>query len=421
MRRRNGPIFEPDKTFLKPKLARELALTYGTPLFVYDRKTLEAQVARVNAAFSWNPGHKTIFPVRYLHNPAVLRVLHQAGCRLLCGNAVELKLALMAGVPGEDLFFSAFFPDSASLELALSCGATIILDRGEQLEDIPLHVYGNRVLCLSVNHEQIQQSILRSKRLIHSKLGMAEQELMHTISRAQSRGFKRFAVVMDADNIGVDIGSMSLMTKYLLYIAHKVQFELGIRLRWCQIGRNMHWPNVHEPSPVHIEKEVPLVRQKWEFFAAEEDGWAIPIFTQVGSYLTMPAGLYITRVLGIKKNSIIHVGTDGGFAHMPKGTVFGRHYHTSKVGDYRLDDRKTVHLVGRIQENIDVLTKRQCLPPLKTGDLVVLHDAGAYGRSNSSNYGGTLRCPEILLDTDGPRLISRRETFDDYIACLQRD
>lgn len=421
MWRRNGPVFAPDKTFLKPKLARELALTYGTPLFIYDRKTLEDQVARVNAAFSWNPGHRTTFPVRYLHNPAILRILHQAGCRLLCCNAVELKLARMAGVPGEDLFFSAYFPDEESLEMALSCGATIILDRGEQLEDIPLHLYGNRVLCLRVNYEQVQRYALHTSRPTHSKLGMFEPELMRTISRAQNRGFKRFALSVDADNIVELQSPMSLMIKYLLYVAHKVQFELGIRLKWCNIGRNMLWPNAHETDPMHIEKEVPLVQKKWEFFAADDDGWAIPIFSQVGSYLTMPAGLYITRVLGSKNGDIIYVGTDGCFAHMPKGVIRGLHYHTSKVGDNRLDDRKTVHLVGRIQENADVLSKRQCLPPLRAGDLVVLHNAGAYGRSNSSNYGGTLRCPEILMDTDGPRLISRRETFDDYTACLQRD
>lgn len=421
MWRRKGPDFEPDRLFLKPKLAKELAQTYGTPLFIYDRKTLENQVARVNAAFSWNPGHKTVFPVRYLHNPAVLRVLYRAGCTLLCCNAVELKLAQMAGVPGEDLLFSAYFPDAESLELALSCGATIILDRGEQLEDIPLHAYGTRVLCLSINHEQLQEKILKSKKPIHSKLGIFEKELMQTFSRAKERGFKRLAIAIDADGMGESLGAMSLMIQYSLYIAHKVQFELGIRLKWCYIGRNMLWPNVHAANPRHIEDEVPLVQSKWETFAAEDDGWIMPIYTQVGSYLTMPAGIYLARVLGFKNNGIIHVGTDGGFTHMPKGNVHGLHYHTSKVGDCEREGRTIVHLVGRIQENADMLTKRQCLPTLRVGDLVALHNAGAYGRSESSNYGGTLRCPEILMDTDGPRLISRRETFEDYIACLQRD
>ena len=43
------------------------------------------------------------------------------------------------------------------------------------------------------------------------------------------------------------------------------------------------------------------------------------------------------------------------------------------------------------------------------GDILVFHGAGAYSRSMASNYGGSLRCPEILLEDGVPRLIRRRE------------
>ena len=44
------------------------------------------------------------------------------------------------------------------------------------------------------------------------------------------------------------------------------------------------------------------------------------------------------------------------------------------------------------------------------GDLLVLHDAGAYGASMSSNYVSQGRVPQVLWDNSQITLISRRET-----------
>lgn len=421
MRKKRGKSYEADKTFLQAKSARELAQAYGTPLFIYDRKTLEAQVARVDGAFSWNSGHKGVFPVRQLHNPALLRIIHGAGCSLLCCNAVELRLAQMAGAPGADILFSAFFPDGESLDLALSCGAAIILDCGEQLEDIPFHVYGERVLGLRLNEEEMPRRASRFSRRAHTKLGMFEPELMATIRRASARGFRRFALSLVSGDPGYTTGTLADMSEQLLSVACRLRRELGIQVEWCHIGGDIPWPTTPGRITTTIESEAEMVREKYMVAMADEDSRCVPLLTQVGPFLTMPAGVFLTRCLGIKRNSITHVGVDASGTHMPRAVERGIHYHVSKVGDHQLEGRETVHLVGPLQEKQDTLTKMQCLPPLRTGDLLLIHDAGAYGRSDSSNYGGILRCPEVLLDDNGPRLIARRESFADYIACLQGD
>ena len=57
-------------------------------------------------------------------------------------------------------------------------------------------------------------------------------------------------------------------------------------------------------------------------------------------------------------------------------------------------------------------------PPVSPGDILVFHGAGAYSRSMASNYGGSLRCPEILLEDGVPRLIRRREVVEDLLPGL---
>ena len=49
------------------------------------------------------------------------------------------------------------------------------------------------------------------------------------------------------------------------------------------------------------------------------------------------------------------------------------------------------------------------------GDVMVFHDAGAYGASMSSNYNSRPLAAEVLLDGEHSRLIRRRQTIDDLL------
>jgi diaminopimelate decarboxylase len=61
-----------------------------------------------------------------------------------------------------------------------------------------------------------------------------------------------------------------------------------------------------------------------------------------------------------------------------------------------------------------VLTRE--LPEARVGDLLVFHDAGAYGASMSSNYNSRPLIPEVLVDGGHARLIRRRQTVRELLA-----
>jgi diaminopimelate decarboxylase len=80
-------------------------------------------------------------------------------------------------------------------------------------------------------------------------------------------------------------------------------------------------------------------------------------------------------------------------------------------------------VVGSLCENNDKFAIQRKLPKIdtgeKTGDFVVIHDAGAHGRAMGFNYNGKLRCGELLLRSDGTiKQIRRAETVDDYFATI---
>ena len=80
-------------------------------------------------------------------------------------------------------------------------------------------------------------------------------------------------------------------------------------------------------------------------------------------------------------------------------------------------------MAGPLCESGDVFTQAEggvvltrALPQAQVGDLMVLHDAGAYGASMSSNYNSRPLAAEVLVDGDSHRLIRRRQTVDELLA-----
>ncbi len=68
-----------------------------------------------------------------------------------------------------------------------------------------------------------------------------------------------------------------------------------------------------------------------------------------------------------------------------------------------------------ICESGDFLGKDVPLPPLEHNDILVVHSAGAYGFTMSSNYNTRDRVAEVAILDGKDFIIRRRESFDDQI------
>ena len=74
-----------------------------------------------------------------------------------------------------------------------------------------------------------------------------------------------------------------------------------------------------------------------------------------------------------------------------------------------------INLCGQICENSDIFAQMIAFPTVEEGDIVIIHDAGAYGYVMASNYNNRLRPAEVLVDGKNSTLIRRRETFEDVM------
>ncbi len=108
---------------------------------------------------------------------------------------------------------------------------------------------------------------------------------------------------------------------------------------------------------------------------------AIELWLEPGRYLVAAAGVLLARVTQTKsKGDMRYVGVATGMNSLIRPALYGAWHEI--VNLTRLDEPATelVNVVGPICESADVLGHDRLLPPTLEGDVLLIANAGAYGR-----------------------------------------
>ncbi|HEY7373628.1 MAG TPA: diaminopimelate decarboxylase [Polyangia bacterium] len=155
----------------------------------------------------------------------------------------------------------------------------------------------------------------------------------------------------------------------------------------------------------------------------------IRVEIEPGRYPVAGAGLLVCRVKDIKQTETNAKGpgqkfimVDAGFNDLIRPAMYGAYHHISIVGRGADRAEEPFVVAGPLCESGDVFTRDEHelldprpLPRPEPGDLLVLHDAGAYGYAMSSNYVSLGRAPQVFWDDGRATLVSRREMLDDVL------
>lgn len=405
--------YELDCTFAPPELLHACAEQYGTPLLIYDGDTLDQRQKMLEDVFAWNPGFRQSFPVRCADEPEILRILAQRG-GLVCSGHMELKLAKMAGVPGDKILFGAAFPKREVLQEAADLGCTVLLNSLEQLSQyMSLERKPNRVV-LRVQPEK-EFSIPGHMPYLKepSKFGMQRKDLLLAASKLRDEPLEEFGLFLQMTGNERLSGYLGSVARALMQVCPEIEECAGRKVDWCDLGGGLAMPT-GKRTDLELGKEAELVKQALE----EARRPQMPIRTQMGRFLAGPAGIFLTEVVGVRYGQRNFLGVDASLADLPRAAMMGMPHHVSLLGNAATEGRVSYYIEGASMEKADSYGKRHVLPPTKEGDILVFHNAGAYTRSMASNYGGSLRCPVLLLEDGQVRLLRRREREEDYFRLL---
>jgi diaminopimelate decarboxylase len=106
---------------------------------------------------------------------------------------------------------------------------------------------------------------------------------------------------------------------------------------------------------------------------------------------------------------------DAGMTELLRPALYNA-FHRIEPLRSRGGAERQYEIVGPVCESSDVVGRDRVLPALDVGDLVAIHDAGAYGSAMASNYNRRPLPPEVLVDGGTWRVIRRRQTVDDMLA-----
>jgi diaminopimelate decarboxylase len=156
-------------------------------------------------------------------------------------------------------------------------------------------------------------------------------------------------------------------------------------------------------------------------------GHEVKLEIEPGRYLVAQAGMLVAELRAQKSMGQNHfMLVDAGFNELMRPAMYGSQHRISILspdGTPRTGPLRPTLVAGPLCESGDVFTQAeggevapQPLPAAEIGDLVVFHDAGAYGASMSSNYNSRPLATELLLDAGVARLIRRRQQVDELLA-----
>jgi diaminopimelate decarboxylase len=156
-------------------------------------------------------------------------------------------------------------------------------------------------------------------------------------------------------------------------------------------------------------------------------GHAVELEIEPGRYLVAESGVLVSEVRATKHQGSQHfVLVDAGFSDLMRPAMYGSHHGMEVIradGTLPSSARHSTVVAGPLCESGDVFTQgeggvvlQRELSPAKVGDLLVVHDTGAYGASMSSNYNTRPLIAEVLLENGAARLIRRRQTVAELLA-----
>lgn len=355
--------------------------------YVYHVPTIESQALRLLKLRSVD---RVLYAMKANNHPAVLNTLHAMGVGFDCVSMAEvahLREHVADFQPSEVLFTPNFAP-VPEYQQAFQAGLTVTLDNLFPLQHWPELLRG-RPVFLRIDPGQGHGHHQKVKTAgSHSKFGIPMQEL------AQARALCQELNVTIA-GLHVHIGSGLTVpdnwrrSAELLTGMLKDFPDAGV----IDLGGGLSVPTKPGDGELELAELDRLLMQVKQSAAHKVQFWLEP-----GRFLVSEAGVLLVRVTQTKgKGEVRYVGVSSGMNSLIRPALYGA-YHDI-VNLTRLDDpvQKMVNVVGPICETADILGLDRMLPECEEGDVLLVANAGAYGRVMSSHY--NLRAPagEVIL------------------------
>ncbi len=385
----------------------ELVEQFGCPLYVYDSAVIERQYQRLTKAFKVK-NLKINYACKALSNINILKLFKKLGAGLDTVSVQEVEIGLRAGFAPQDIIYTPNCVGIEELEEAEGLGVRINIDNISILEQFG-QSHPHVPVCIRINpHIMAGGNNKTSVGHIDSKFGISIH-LMPLVHRViEATGLKVEGIHMHTGSDILDPDVFLLGAEILLKIAKEFP-----DLEYIDFGSGFKVPYKEGDIETNIEELGEILTERFNDFCREY-GRDLTLMFEPGKFLVSEAGYFFVQVNVVKHTtSTVFAGVDSGLNHLIRPMFYNSYHHITNVSK-PMGKHRFYAVVGYICET-DTFGVNRRIAEINEGDILCMHNAGAYCFSMSSNYNSRFRPAEVLIYQGQPHLIRQRETLEDLL------
>jgi diaminopimelate decarboxylase len=443
---------------LTNELAVTIAKTYGTPTYVYFQETLERQYNTLAEALRNIPA-QIFFAVKASSNLQLLKIFRSLGAGFDIVSQGELMRVLASGGEASDAVFAGVGKTREEIAFAIEKEIKFFniesIEELQCIQEVASTLKKKANISFRVNPDvNVETHPYLATGLKSSKFGIPIPEIASLWEAIKNDPFLNLTA-LDC-HIGSQISDIEPYRdafQALISLARELETK-GANITYLDFGGGLGVHFTGHYTPLNLQAYGTMIRKLIE-------GTSYRVIVEPGKFLVSEAGFLLTSVVYTKKNHEKHfIVVDAGMNDLIRPSLYDAYHYISTIpvnpsahhsdtvvsvqqphirgsreGEkrsllevnehFRPTDNKVdgadkrlqtviADIVGPVCETGCFFARDREIPATASGDLIVVHDAGAYGITMASNY-NTRRIPaEVLVQTDNTiRIIKKRQSYED--------
>ena len=385
---------------LSNQQARELTTEYNTPLFVYSSTNLTEranQLTQLHLPY----GHTVRYAVKANPHPAIIKLFDEAGLHFDASSSYEVAKLLGQGIAGQKISLSSQQP-AHNLPQILQAGVHYVATSMRQLELFAKQAPAGAHVALRVNPGVgAGHNNRTSTGGVASSFGLWHEYLPQALAFAAEK-----QLVVDRVHIHVGSGAHPSVWGEVMNTALDIVRQMP-DVTTLDIGGGYKIARAAGELEADMPQIAGIFAERLNTFAGET-GRELHLEMEPGTWLVGHAGTLLAVVTdavdtGSEGYNFLRVNT--GMNDFMRPAMYGAQHTIEVLND--ADEQLDYVVVGHNCETGDILTPAPGDPEAilphrlnkaQPGDLVAIHDAGAYCASFSAKgYNDFPSAAEILI------------------------
>jgi len=383
-------------------IAREV----GTPVYVYSRATLQRHARVFREALAGLPRIHLAFAVKSNPNLAVLNLLKQEDYGADVVSEGEMKRALAAGMPAQDIVFSGVGKSRRELRAALEAGIGQFNleseEEGLELAEIAQDMGRTATCALRVNPNVDAGT--------HAKISTGKAENKFGVAYDWAAGiYARLSALEGLEMRGLAVHIGSQITD--LEPSRQAFLKMGALMREIRAaGYSVTHMDLGGGLgvPYKAGEELPDPDDYGAMVAEVAGDWDATVMFEPGRVITGNSGVLVTEVIRVKRGitNAPFVVVDAAMNDLARPALYDSWHDFIAVRPR--GGMMTANIVGPICESSDTFAMGREIDEVVAGDLAVFRTAGAYGATMANTYNSRALVPEVLVSGEQWAVVADR-------------